>query len=292
MARPDPFERPIATPSRLATWLGELARSLPGLVSAYDVRGPLPARTRERLILAVTEVNGCRYCAWIHGSWRDFLGGADPAGADPAGADDALLAYARASAAAGRPVEPDALRSVLPPDAVRAVRATVARIELANLAGNSIDGLVARMALRRPLQPVATWVELLTVAAAVPLALPAAGLAAALRAVTRAAPAVEVEAPAGDDANLLAHLLAEAASTVLANAAVRLVIGWVPFTVSLALRDGRSAATVRTGRARVVIENGVAADTIVLLEGEIGPLLRVALGSLFEQPGRLRLPWA
>ena len=50
------------------------------------------------VILAVTEVNGCRYCAWIHGSWQDFLG--ENSLVD---ADEALLTYARACAEAGYP---------------------------------------------------------------------------------------------------------------------------------------------------------------------------------------------
>src|SRR5207248_753144 len=118
----DPFPRRTATPARLVPWLAEVARTLPGLVASYSPRGPLAPRTRERVIMAVTEVNGCRYCAWIHGSWQEFLGDVEPARAE-----DALLAYARASAEAGRPLDPAPLTDVLPADAVAAVRATVAQ---------------------------------------------------------------------------------------------------------------------------------------------------------------------
>src|SRR3982751_6193226 len=135
----DPFPRRTATPALIAPWLAELARTLPGLLASYSPRGPIDARTRERVIMAVTEINGCRYCAWIHGSWQDFLGDVDPAQAE-----EALLTYARACAEAGRPLDPASLAAGLAPDAVRAVQATVAQIEVANLVGNTVDGLLAR----------------------------------------------------------------------------------------------------------------------------------------------------
>src|SRR5437899_4947894 len=104
--------------------MAELGKTLPGLVRSYLPGQTLDPRTREEMILAVTEVNGCRYCAWIHGSWRAFLG---------AGAHDdvehALLRYARACAEAGRPLPVDDLAAVLPAEALPSVRATVARIE-------------------------------------------------------------------------------------------------------------------------------------------------------------------
>src|SRR3954469_7223016 len=106
-------------------WLGEIATNLPGLLRSYLPGASLDARTRERVIMAVTEVNGCRYCAWIHGSWQDFLG--DP---DEGAAEDARLTYARAGAEAGRPLPPGPLADVLPPAAVASVRATVAQIEV------------------------------------------------------------------------------------------------------------------------------------------------------------------
>src|SRR5438445_8397812 len=142
----DPFPRRTATPAVLVPWLAEVVRTAPGLLRSYVPGSPIAPRTRERIILAVTEVNGCRYCAWIHGSWQDFLG--DVATAD---AEDALLAYARACAEAGRPLPPDDLHAVLPPDAVGVVRATVAQIEVANLVGNTVDGVLARVTRKRPL---------------------------------------------------------------------------------------------------------------------------------------------
>ena len=147
----DPFPRRTADLVELAPWLAELARTMPDLVRSYLPGGPIDARTRERVILAVTEVNGCRYCAWIHGSWADYLGeGVE----DPAEAEEALLTYARACAEAGRPLDVSPLAAVLPADALGAVRATVAQIEVSNLVGNTVDGLLARLTRKRPLDPV------------------------------------------------------------------------------------------------------------------------------------------
>src|SRR3954454_11446620 len=146
----DPFPRRTATPGLILPWLAEVLSTLPGLVRSYAPGAPIDPRTREQIILAVTEVNGCRYCAWIHGAWQDFLGDGVHAHAE-----EALMAYARACAEAGRPLPTDDLALALPPDAVRAVRATVAQIEVSNLVGNTVDGLLARLARRRPLAPFA-----------------------------------------------------------------------------------------------------------------------------------------
>src|SRR4051794_19790159 len=132
----DPFPRRTATPARMLSWLGEGLSTLPALARSYAPGAPIDPRTREQIILAVTEVNGCRYCAWIHGSWQDFLGDA----LHRAEAEQVLLAYAMACAEAGRPLPTDDLLTVLPPEAVRGVRATVAQIEVANLVGNTVDG--------------------------------------------------------------------------------------------------------------------------------------------------------
>jgi alkylhydroperoxidase family enzyme len=279
----DPFPRRTATLPALAPWVAELTRTLPGLLRSY--RGGMDPRMRERVILAVTEVNGCRYCAWIHGAWQDYLG--DRGEVD---AEEALVAYARACADAGVPLDPAPLREHLPDEAVRAVRATVAQIEVSNLVGNTVDGLLARVTRLRPLDPVSAAGELSVVGVAVPVAVPLLALAAAMRAVHRMAPPVpKVEMPPAGEANLLVHLLGEAAPTLLANSLLRLLLLRAPVRVAVALRAGRTAATVRLRRGHVALENGVAPDAIVVIEGDVEPLLRLASGSLLAEVGRLRL---
>jgi alkylhydroperoxidase family enzyme len=284
----DPFPRRTVKLGLLAPWLIELGRTVPGLVQSYvpGVRA-IDARTRQRVILAVTEVNGCRYCAWIHGSWRDFLGEGD---GDELAAEDALLGYARACAEAGRPVDPGPLEHVLTPDAIRAVRATVAQVEVSNLVGNTVDGLVARFQGRRPADPLRAAGELLAVAAAVPLAAPLFAAAGVMRLATRVAPAAPaVLAPPPGEANLLAHLLGRAVPAYLSHALVRLLVLELPVSLTIGVRAGRSGATVRVGRGAVSIENGIARDAVVVVEGDVEPLLRLASGSILRELASVRL---
>lgn len=283
----DPFPRRTADPSVLAPWVGELARNAGGLLRSYLPGGPVDARTRERVILAVTEVNGCRYCAWIHGSWADYLG----AGVDePAAAEEALLTYARACAEAGTPLDPAPLAEVLPPEAIGAIRATVAQIEVSNLVGNTVDGLLARLTRKRPLDPARALGEVVTVAVALPLAVPMLATGALMRAIGRIAPAVpEVEVPPAGEANLLVHLLAQTVPAYLANAGVRLAALGLPVPLAIGVRAGRTSATLRIGRGRVAIDNGIGPDAVLVVEGDIDPLLQLATGSLVRELSGLRV---
>ncbi|MEA3018519.1 MAG: hypothetical protein QOI47_43 [Actinomycetota bacterium] len=285
MDRRDPFPRRTATLGLMVPWIAEVAATLPALVRSYGPGGPLDPRIREQIILAVTEVNGCRYCAWIHGSWQEFLG--EGAHAD---AEQALLTYARACAEAGRPLPADELAAVLPPEAVRAVRATVAQIEVSNLVGNTVDGLLARVARKRPLSPFDFAREAATVAAAIPIAVPLLATAGAMRVAARIAPPMpEVDMPPAGEANLLVHLLAAAAPSYLANAVIRLAVLGLPRTVAVGIRAGRTAATVRVGRGRLAVENGIGRDTIVVVEGEVEPLLQLATGSIVRELSSVRI---
>ena len=243
------------------------------------------ARTRERVILAVTEVNGCRYCAWIHGSWQDFLG--ENSLVD---ADETLLTYARACAEAGRPLDTAPLNGILPPDAVAAVRATVAQIEVSNLVGNTVDGLLARVTRKRPLDPVNAAGEAAVVAAAIPLAIPMLAAGAALRAASRLAPPVPApQIPPAGEANLLVHLLAQLAPTLLANSLLRSAVIGSPVVLVVGLKAGRTTATVRAGRGRLALENGVSPDVLVVVEGDVEPLLRLASGQVLQEARNLRI---
>jgi len=283
----DPFPRRTADPSVLLPWLVELARNAPGLLRSYLPGAALDPRTREQVILAVTEVNGCRYCAWIHGSWADYLGDLD----DPADAQEALLTYARACAEAARPLDPTAaLGGALPPEVVGTLRATVAQIEVANLVGNTVDGLLARATRRRPLDPPRALAELATVAVALPIAVPMLAVGGAFRLVGRLAPDLpEVQVPDPGEANLLVHLLARAVPSYLANAGLRLALLGLPVSVPLALTAGRTSATIWIGHGEVRIDNGVAPDALVVVEGDIEPLLQLATGHLVREIGSLRV---
>lgn len=287
----DPFPRRTASPASLGPWLIELARTARGLVDSYTVKAVLDPRVREEVILAVTEVNGCRYCAWIHGSWSDFLGEVD--GHD---ASETVLAFARASATAGHPEEPERLAGTLGEAPARAVRATVAQIQIANLVGNTVDGLIARLTGKRPAEPLAAVAEAATVAVALPIAIPMVALGAALRFVERSAPPrAGIALPEAGEANLLAHVLAEALAPLEANAALRLALTRLPRRVAIGIRAGRTGATLRlgngpkTGSGCMSIENGLAADALVVIEGDVGPLLRLAARPVVRDLSRIRV---
>ena len=170
------------------------------------------------MILAVTEVNGCRYSAWVHEAWQAVLGPPGFAGA-PTEVQDAVLAYARACAEAGRPLDPAALNVTLPAAAVRAVRVAVASTELTNLVGVAADRLQARLTGRGTRSVSAMAREAATLTLAAPLAMPFLALGGALRLLDRFAPDLPaVERPDPDDSNLLSHLLVEAVPGYLGHA--------------------------------------------------------------------------
>jgi hypothetical protein len=94
--------------------------------------------------------------------------------------------------------------------------------------------------------------------------------------------------PAGE-ANLLVHLLAAAAPMYLANAVVRLAVLGLPRPIAVGIRAGRTAATVRVGRGRVAVENGISRDTVVVVEGEVEPLLQLATGTIVRELSSVRI---
>ena len=276
--------RRTAAPRQIVPWLFEMATTLPSLARSYAPGAPLNPRTREAIMLAVADVNGSRCCAWVHGSWRDFLG---------EGVHDdvehALLTYARASAEAGKPSSVDELSALLPSGALRGLRATVARIELAGFVEQAADGLVARLRGRRSWSPLATARDAVTVASALPFAVPMFATAAAMRLASRAAPATPAIETPDDDANLLVHMLATAARAYLSHTLVRLALLALPRPIAIGVRSGRSAATVHVGGGVVLIENGIDRDTVLVLEGEIESLLQTATGSIMREVSTIRI---
>lgn len=272
-------------PRRLLPWMLELSATLPALVRSYLPGAPIDPHVREEIILAVAEVNGCRYCAWIHGSWREFLGEGPHDDVE-----DVLLLHARACAEAGRPLPLDDLELVLPPAALRGVRATVAQIGVASFVGNTFERMRANAVGRTRRDPFAFTRDAMTVAAALPVAVPMFATAAAMRLANRLAPPMpDIELPDGDDANLLVHLLVTAAPVYLSNAVVRLATLGLPRPIAIGVRSGRTAATIRVGRGTLTFHNGIGRDTVVVVEGEVEALLQTATGSIVRELGGIRI---
>ena len=111
-----------------------------------------------------------------------------------------------------------------------------------------------------------------------------------MRLATRVAPPLpEIEMPDGDDANLLVHVLAIVAPAYLSNALVRIAVVGAPRSIAVGVRSGRAAATVRLGRGRLALENGISSDTVLVVEGEVESLLHTVTGSIVRELGGIRL---
>jgi hypothetical protein len=272
-------ERPAARARRLGAWLAELGRVAPGLLEAHLPGTGLGSRTREQLVLTVADVNGCRVLAWVHGAWQEFLGPADPDETT-----EALVAYARACAEAGMPLDATTLEAVFPAPVVRSTRATVARAQLSSLLMNGAGLLADELLSRRPAGVLATAGQVAAVALVLPALLPAVAVAGALKVAVRVAPALpEPELPSGDDANLVVHLLAEALPSYLGHTVVRSLLLWSPVVLAVGVRMEGTAATLRIGQGRVSIVNGIRSDALVIVEGGLEPLFHLAAGSIVRQ---------
>jgi AhpD family alkylhydroperoxidase len=115
---------------------------------------------QERLMLAVTAVNGCRYCSWFHTRQalenglaeeeiRNLLAG-DVANFPP---DEAVaLVYAQHWAESDAHPDPEAverLQQTYGPQKTEAIHLILRMIRLANLLGNSWDYLIYRISFGR-----------------------------------------------------------------------------------------------------------------------------------------------
>ncbi len=116
---------------------------------------------RERLMLMVTQVNGCRYCSYFHarqalragisaGELESLLVGALP-GEAPAAEHLALL-YAQYWAEANTHPDPEALQRVTDfygAEKTRAIHIVLRMIRVGNLLGNLGDSLLYRLSFGR-----------------------------------------------------------------------------------------------------------------------------------------------
>jgi hypothetical protein len=252
----------------------------PGLVEAHlPGIGGIDARTREQLIVTVADTNGSRYLAWVHGAWQEFLG---PSRVDPEW--EPLVAFARASAEAGIPLDATVLDAQYPPAVVRSVRATVARAELGSVLANAAGDLVGSLLGRGGAGVWKVAGRVVVVGLAAPVLVPLAAVAGALKAVVRLAPPIpEPELPPAGEANLVVHLLADALPAYLGHAVVRTVLLWNPVVLAVGVQAEGTAATLRVGQGKVSIVNGIRPDALVVVEDGVEPLLHLAAGSIVRQ---------
>lgn len=264
-------------PRAAAAWAVEAALTLPAALRSTVPGAPVPAALREDVLVAVAHAHGASAMAWVHEGWRSF------AGRVPDGdVRLALAAHARAVAAAGHPAAHAALEGVLPPSAVRGVRAVAVRGRVEAEVEARTRRVIAAVLTGR-LSP-GTVVDLPLAALGVAAAAPALVTGAVLGALARRAPPVpEVEGADDPAVGLLGALAAEAVPVLLGNAAVRAVVLGSPTVLSIGLRSGASTATVRVGRGRAEVVDGIDADVLVVLQGDVEPLVRLAAGVVLRE---------
>ena len=116
---------------------------------------------RERLMMVVTDVNGCRYCTWYHSTQsikaglsddelRVLLEGQIPQ--DTPSEEIPALVYARHWAQANGMPEPEAARSlaeVYSEERAALINVILRMIRAGNLMGNTLDWLLYRISFGR-----------------------------------------------------------------------------------------------------------------------------------------------
>jgi len=143
---------------------------LPRILAVYLSSNRLRPKWREALWLAVTEVNGCRFCSYIHEGMAGAAGlspediqalVATGEGARPAGLSEresVAVAYAKVWAeTAGEPPSGlvDQVGRDLTQREVADLHALIYTINFANRAGNTVDSALHR--LRHPRRLLALW---------------------------------------------------------------------------------------------------------------------------------------
>lgn len=258
-------------------WLAALVPRLGTVMRCHLPGAPLDARRRELVSTSVAEAMGSAVLARIHSDWHHLLGPAELTETD-----DELLAWVGAEVGSVPQLHTQELSDEISPAVRQAAAALVAHgvvaAATARHLGSLADQLTGRSSfvLRQAVGDVAACVV------GTPLVAPTAGVGALLGLVGRLAPSpatIDVDA----DANLLTLLLADTLPTWLGSAWGRTFVARLPVEVPVAVRSGRTGATVRVGRGRVRVLNGIAEDAWALFDGEIDALLRVGSQNLARE---------
>ncbi|MCW5830643.1 MAG: carboxymuconolactone decarboxylase family protein [Deltaproteobacteria bacterium] len=193
-----PFSK--RTPGSLreyAYWLWETAQRVPSLVRTESGADGIDGRFREEVMLAVTAVNDCRYCRFVHGSLAEYEGVEldeiqKMMKTDWEPGDQRLAAavhYARECAEAGKLPPSKASRAALgrlfDEKEVRAIEASIAGIMVGNLTGNTFDALLARFTGERRFREEGWVREAVIASAALAGGLSALAMGAAARGAAR-----------------------------------------------------------------------------------------------------------
>ena len=149
------FRKRVFTPQELLKRLGLVTVYSPFLLRGLIHPATSPA-LREKIMLAVTSVNDCRYCAWVH-THLALKNGIDideintilqhskvQAGTS---ADAAAILFAQHYADTNGAIEPSALAALqhhFSTAQIREIKSYIHVIYIGNLSGNTFDALLAR----------------------------------------------------------------------------------------------------------------------------------------------------
>jgi AhpD family alkylhydroperoxidase len=154
---PSQSPRAFGSPGEAISDLVGVVRRARPLTNAY-LRGGLDPALRERVMVAVSRVNACRGCTFVHERWArragvtsddlQAIGLGDLEALDSR--DRAAVAYAAALAEARfrEPIAADLAARVsdhLTPEELAAVDALARMMALANLSANTAEGLFGRL---------------------------------------------------------------------------------------------------------------------------------------------------
>ena len=255
----------------------EMVRRVPALARVYAPGSPLDARRRELVAAVVAGAAGAAGLTQLHAGWHDLLG---PAELDEV--DDEVLAWAVDSVGNRPEVDLDALPGGLS-DGVRDALAAVVAYSMVSAAAER-HGTAMLDAVRGRTSPTPGRFlgHVVGCAIAAPLVAPMVAVGGSLALIGRITPA-PVPIELDSDPNLLAQLLAETLPMWLGGAWGRTLVARLPVEVPVAWRSGLTGATVRIGRGRIQVANGLASDAWALFDGEIDSLLRAGSQSLSRE---------
>ena len=264
-------------------WVTTLTPRLGTLVRGYLPGAAIDARRRELVSAVVAGAAGADGVARMHAAWLDVLG---PAELDEV--DDEVLAWAIAAVEEFPSLDGQDLPMHVSREAQIALAAIVAHAVVTSATTQRAESVVDRVLGRRPRSLVGLGADLVACAVGLPFVAPVVVAGAACAALGRLAPsaaALEVDV----EPNLLAQLLVETLPTWLGSAWGRTVVAVLPVEVPVAWRSGLAEATVRVGRGRIQVTNGVADDAWALFDGEVDSLLRAGSHSLTRELRTARL---
>lgn len=258
-------------------WYAALVPRLATVARCHLPGSPIDARRRELVATVVAGAAGSEALARLHADWHDVLGPAELTEVD-----DEVLAWAIQAVGLAPALDRAELPDEVTPAAARAVTALVVHGVVASATLARARSLADRVTGARPRRPAPALGDLAAVVAGLPLTLPSLAVGSLLGAVGRLAPPaplVEID----PDPNLLTQLLAETLPTWLGSAWGRTLVAGLPVDVPVAVRSGLTGATVRVGRGRVQVVNGIEPDVWALFDGEIDALLRAGSHSLTRE---------